>query len=379
MRFDWLGSFNRMDLNRRTLAELMKENGYLVEGLCEDYYYNGFWKGFPSRPFLKNIHADRRDSLLLDKALHFMDAHKETPSFVWIHLRGAHPPISDENSFFFIEQEGLSEMSARLRRLTGETDLWTAITRILVPDWNGEGPRIPDEAKEEAELLANELYDGRLRYIDSLVGDLLDELERRAILDRTLLAITSDHGITFQKDFFMSRASREVGARVPLILRWPGRIPANRKVSERVSTIDLFPTILEALDIHPPAGLTGHSLLPLCGGAGDYPSTPLLFVGLNQSMVYFENYRYSCRPIYLSVLLAPDADLEGPPLEGERLSLLGIGDGGEEKDLKEECHDQLVKGRRYLVEFWNAMDACSDGGPVNSALVQFFQKAGYMR
>jgi len=125
--------------------------------------------------------------------------------------------------------------------------------------------------------------------------------------------------------------------------------------------------------------MTGHSLLPLCGGAGAYPSAPLFHVGENRRVVYFDDYKYYVSSTGLEALLAPDGDIEAPPQDSEFLYDLGPGGQGEAKDLKTERHELLVTARKKMIQCWKELDAVTGGAPMNSALVQFFQKAGYMR
>jgi uncharacterized sulfatase len=55
----------------------------------------------------------------------------------------------------------------------------------------------------------------------------------------------------------------DLGMRMPLAIRWPGKVPAGRKVDDFVSLTDLAPTFLEAAGLTPPKAMTGRSLLPL--------------------------------------------------------------------------------------------------------------------
>ena len=56
------------------------------------------------------------------------------------------------------------------------------------------------------------------------------------------------------------------GARVPLVIRWPGVSRAGTVIESFVSLTDLAPTLLEGAGIKPPDAMTGRSLLPLLRG-----------------------------------------------------------------------------------------------------------------
>jgi uncharacterized protein len=104
-----------------------------------------------------------------------------------------------------------------------------------------------------------------VRFVDSLVGQVLDDLERRKLLDRTVVVITSDHGMEFGENGlgFMGHATAysEPQLHTPLLVRWPGR-PAGR-VGRRTSHNDLAPTLLTGVFgcSNPPSDYaSGHSL-----------------------------------------------------------------------------------------------------------------------
>jgi N-sulfoglucosamine sulfohydrolase len=95
--------------------------------------------------------------------------------------------------------------------------------------------------------------------LDSLVGDLLGVLEASGKASNTIVIYLGDHGADMLRG---KRTSYEGGLRIPLLLRWPGRVHPQVR-SELVSTIDLFPTLLQAAELQPPVGLPGMAMQPL--------------------------------------------------------------------------------------------------------------------
>lgn len=55
----------------------------------------------------------------------------------------------------------------------------------------------------------------------------------------------------------------DLGFRTPIIFRWPGKIAAGRRLEDVVSTVDLFPTMLDAAHVERPPGPSGVDLMPL--------------------------------------------------------------------------------------------------------------------
>lgn len=97
--------------------------------------------------------------------------------------------------------------------------------------------------------------------MDSMVGDLLTALEESGKARDTLVIYIGDHGADMLRG---KRTCYEGGLRIPMILKWPGRIEPQVR-EELVSTLDLVPTILEACGSKVPGELPGSSLQPLFG------------------------------------------------------------------------------------------------------------------
>lgn len=99
-------------------------------------------------------------------------------------------------------------------------------------------------------------------YVDSQIGRVLDAIDRHA--PGAMVIYTSDHG-----DMLFSHALNNKGpamyeeiTRIPLLVRWPGHVPAGTQSSQLISHIDLVPTILESFNIPQPKWLDGTSVLP---------------------------------------------------------------------------------------------------------------------
>ena len=99
--------------------------------------------------------------------------------------------------------------------------------------------------------------------LDTLIGNLLKKLKASGKSDNTLVIYLGDHGADLLRG---KRTCLESGLRIPLIASWPGAIRSGQVRQELVSTIDLFPTILEASGADAPNTLPGRSLLPLLKG-----------------------------------------------------------------------------------------------------------------
>lgn len=108
-------------------------------------------------------------------------------------------------------------------------------------------------------------YREEVAYVDREIGKLLDTLRRSGLAERTLVVLTSDHGEGLGDHGLGGHVEQlyDTLLRVPLLMSYPGRLPAGRVIDEPVSHVDLLPTVLDLLAIPDPAARTGRSLLPL--------------------------------------------------------------------------------------------------------------------
>jgi arylsulfatase A-like enzyme len=88
-------------------------------------------------------------------------------------------------------------------------------------------------------------YDGGIAYEDSVIGTIVQRLRERGELDRTVLIVTSDHGEQWNEHGLGSHGNSLYLPllHVPLLVRAPGRVPANARIARVVSLRDLAATI----------------------------------------------------------------------------------------------------------------------------------------
>ena len=107
------------------------------------------------------------------------------------------------------------------------------------------------------------VYYGMVSMMDANLGRILDELRLSGEEDNTLVVFTSDHG-DMQGGHGMygktAYSMYEETTRVPLLLRWPGRVPSGTTIKTQAGSCDVSPTILDYLGLPVPAKLAGQSL-----------------------------------------------------------------------------------------------------------------------
>lgn len=128
---------------------------------------------------------------------------------------------------------------------------------------------------------SNVMYAAMMEYFDRGIGQLLEKIDELGLADRTLVVFTSDNGgrnSNYDYEIFTNNdplrwgkhTLAEGGIRVPLILRWPGVIPADSTCSVPVINLDYLPTFAELAGV-PAENLKapdGVSLVPLFSEKG---------------------------------------------------------------------------------------------------------------
>lgn len=117
------------------------------------------------------------------------------------------------------------------------------------------------------------IYDSNVSYQDDLIGKLRTQLEAWGIAGDTMLVITADHGDEQWESGRVGHGGSlaESLIRVPLIIYYPPLFPAGT-ILEGADTIDILPTLLDAMGMQAPVEAQGESLIPLAQGVGrGYP------------------------------------------------------------------------------------------------------------
>lgn len=107
------------------------------------------------------------------------------------------------------------------------------------------------------------LYSGEVSWVDEHVGRLLRRLDETGVAGRTLVVVVSDHGDEFFEHGGIGhrRNVAEEVIRVPMLLRFPGVLPAGHVESAQASLNDVVPTVLRLVGVNAPR-LSGRPLWP---------------------------------------------------------------------------------------------------------------------
>ena len=121
--------------------------------------------------------------------------------------------------------------------------------------------------------------------LDDNVGRLLNYLNENDLEKNTIVVYTSDQGFYLgENGWFDKRFMYDVSMQIPLLVRWPGVIPAGSKNNNMVQNIDFAPTFLDAAGVKVPEWMQGISLKPL------FTDPKKL---LNRKALYYHFYEYN--------------------------------------------------------------------------------------
>jgi len=133
--------------------------------------------------------------------------------------------------------------------------------------------------------ISRKLYDESMAYVDHMIGRLVERIKDRGEWERTLFILAADHSqesaalplLDPKLPKYNSPLLSAQMSRVPLVFVWPGRIAPGRRIPDRVSMIDVLPTVLDLAGL-PAAEITqGQSLAPLLRGEPGYKPRPVVF------------------------------------------------------------------------------------------------------
>ena len=251
-----------------TVAEALKAAGYATgmfgkwhlgnspamhpanQGFDEAIVSAGQHFNFATNPKVEVPEGAYLADFLTDKAVDFLERHKDGPFFLYLPHFGVHSP-----------HHAKPELIGRFE------------------DKAGVGGH------------RNPTYAAMIASVDESVGRVLAKLDELKLIENTLVIFSSDNGgvggyaaagipraggITDNSPLRGGKGMLyEGGVRVPFLFAWQGTIPAGRTCGEPILSVDLFPTLLELAGAGPPADhpLDGVSIVGLlrAGGEGKLP------------------------------------------------------------------------------------------------------------
>lgn len=249
----------RAELSRETpvLPELLLEAGYTtcaVDNLWRARSWFGRGYEFYIDPSVRRgltlaVTAEELNA----RAIPWLREHADEQFFLFLHYWDPHYPLTppaDYSELFYEGNPTDPENHALDEWWSHPLGQMARVTYLRHPQG-----AVTDPAYVEA------LYDREIRYLDDCMRPLLDTLEEKGVADNTLVIFVGDHGTSLTEHgiFFDHHGLYDNTIHVPLIFRYPGVLPAGRRLPQMFQTTDLAPTILEAANVPIPREMEGRS------------------------------------------------------------------------------------------------------------------------
>jgi arylsulfatase A-like enzyme len=302
-----------LDPRHPTLATTLRAAGYRTASFVSNVWVGaeiGLARGFDE-------HARFQFSeQAVDRAVAWLAAAPPAPFFLFVHVMDPHQPWipTPEDAALFVDPGYAGPIG---NGFMGE----------VKPEWTeADRRRIVD------------LYDGEIRWADRLFGRVLDALGEHDLERRTIVVVTSDHGEElFDHDRLGHGATLyDEVLLVPFLVRFPGGRPRGA-IAQPVRTMDLFPTVLDAVGQPVPDGLDAVSLMPLV--RGDEPP---------RTDVALAEYPCFASDIRLQALRTPTEKLIVSPAEREEALFDLVADPHERTDVASARPDAVAALRGRL-------------------------------
>ena len=224
------------------LPHLLSDNGFFSQAIVTHVYLSqqyGFDNGFDRHRYLPETRAEEVSS----QAMQFLQANGDRDFFLFLHYYDPHwhydPPPPYDTAFDQNYQGSATGVWWEFKEKTRETIDPEELNHII------------------------SLYDGEILYTDRHVRELVREMKRLGVFDKSLIIVTSDHGEEFLEhgSWEHQKTLYEELLRVPLLMKLPGSNHGGRRIGGQVSLIDVAPSVLRALSIPVPDVFQGASLL----------------------------------------------------------------------------------------------------------------------
>jgi arylsulfatase A-like enzyme len=278
-----------LKLEEVTIAETLKKTGYRTMisgkwhlGETEEYWpenqgfdvnSGGFSKGAPQKNSMANGYfspygnprlEDGPDGEYLtdrqtDEAINFIKSSGDGPFFLYLSFYAVHNPMQ-------AKVEHIAKFNARAE------SMGLSAVEPFTRDKDWIRPSMSDNFRERI-VQTNPVYAAMIYSVDENIGKLVAALEAFGLDENTVIIFTSDNGGLSTSEGSPTcnsplRAGKgwlyEGGIRVPLIIKYPGKVRAGSERKTPVSSIDFFSTILEISGSDPSSGKTdGVSIVKL--------------------------------------------------------------------------------------------------------------------
>lgn len=323
-----------------TLPQLLPDSMYKAAVINNSFVCKelGFARGFDEFDFkIARLTNYRTAETVTDIAMKWLEKNKNRSFFYFLHYFDPHIQYAPPKKY-------LPQFAPNKPR------------RIAYPFTDHSGARSGSLNLNDAEKdYIRGLYHGEVKFVDDQLARLLAYMDNLSMMDDTWIVLVSDHGeeLFEHGSFEHGHRYEEEVVRVPWIIRAPGgKWQAGRRISQNVSHVDIFATILDMAQIKVPAHVEGRTVLPLVTGKQQSDRVSYMefnLFGGQQCAIYDGQYK-----------LIHD-------LRKDRAFLYDLkNDKGEHQKL-DATHPAFEKLNKQLIQKWKELEQASSAKPHNTA------------
>lgn len=232
------------------------------------------WLNAGTLPYPR-VDAEMRGTFIARSACEYMEANAGQPFALWVSLQEPHSPFD-----FPVEDRGAFNAADFRAPRVGPEDAWQI-------------PLIFRELTDEQKRGIMAAYYASTEFLDRNLGRVLAKLEALGLAENTLVVYTADHGYCLgQHGRFEKHCGYEPALRVPLVVRWPGRVKPG-VVRDFTEHLDVGPALLEMLGAPKLPVEHGQALTPyLRGERSASPRDHVVVEYLENEEVYVRDARW---------------------------------------------------------------------------------------
>ena len=248
------------------VSEHLKENGFATGSFIANGYVSdrfGFDQGWDHYTNYIRENKSVEAQNVFKEAGDWIEANKDKRFFAYIQTIDPHVPYDPPQPYVKMYDPDPYDGQVRPR-----------MTGILLGKAKRRPPAVTFDARDKKQLLA--LHDGEITQHDKHLGTFIERMKALGVWDNSVFVITSDHGEEFNDhgSWGHGHSIYQELLHVPLYIRLPGVVEANKRVENVVSTMDISATVLDASGVEAMPTDEGQSLLGYTNGS--IPSRPAL-------------------------------------------------------------------------------------------------------
>ncbi len=201
------------------------------------------------------------DGRVTDRAIELLHALKDEPFFLYIGYQRPHRPFTAPKKYFDLYAD-------QTLAFPGPGGYPEGAPELALKTHYRSAPQPGDKryARDYNQMLG---HYAAASYVDALFGRVMETLRELDLDEETLVIFSADHGFHVGENGQWDKSALfETTCAVPLIIHVPGDKAQPVRITQPVELLDLYPTVLDFLELPYPPQLAGKSLLPLMTGSG---------------------------------------------------------------------------------------------------------------